>query len=187
MAENNEVPGPASQRVWDPLVRVLHWSLVVSVLLAWVTREGGGHWHEWAGYAALGVVALRFVWGWIGSARARFAGFVRGPSVTFSYARQVLAHREARHLGHNPLGGWMVVALLADVALTGLSGWLYTTDAYWGVKWVEEMHGAFANALLPLVALHVAGVIVTSQRHRENLVTAMIHGRKRPPSGRDVI
>lgn len=186
MSEIKDAQGPISQKVWDPLVRVLHWMLVLSVLAAWLTQEGGGRWHEWTGYVALGVVAVRFIWGWAGSARARFAAFVRGPAATLAYAQQVLLHREARYLGHNPLGGWMVVALLADVALTSLSGWLYTTDAYWGVKWVEEVHEAFANALLPLVALHVAGVIFTSWRHRENLVAAMVHGRKRQPAGDDV-
>jgi len=176
----------ANQKVWDPLVRVLHWTLVASVLLSWITRDGGGLWHEWTGYVALGVVAVRFIWGWTGPARARFAAFVRSPAATLGYAQRVLSHREPRHLGHNPLGGWMVVALLADVALTGLSGWLYTTDRFWGVEWVEELHEAFANALLPLVALHVAGVIFTSWRHRENLVAAMVHGRKRPPVADDV-
>jgi cytochrome b len=91
-----------------------------------------------------------------------------------------------RYLGHNPLGGWMVLALIAAVIVVGATGWLYTTDAYWGEAWLEDLHDASAKALLALVALHVAGVIATSLLHRENLVAAMIHGRKLPPRQTDV-
>ena len=76
----------------------------------------------------------------------------------------------------------MVVLLLAAVALTVASGWLYTTDEFWGVQWIEVLHGASSDALLALATLHVAGVLFTSARQRENLVAAMIHGRKRAAS-----
>jgi cytochrome b len=166
-------------RVWDPLVRVGHWLLVLSVIVAWLTRHGGGRWHEWIGYLSLTVVAVRFVWGWTGSQHARFADFVRSPRATWQYLCQMLRRREPRHLGHNPLGGWMTVILLLTVALVGLSGWLYTTDRFWGVEWVERLHSTLADALLALAAVHVAGAIYASFRHRENLVAAMVHGRKR--------
>jgi cytochrome b len=168
------------QNVWDPVVRIGHWLLVSSVAGAWLTR-GPGDWHVRIGYVALAVVAVRLVWGWIGPARARFREFVSSPAVTLLYARQVLAGTERRHLGHNPLGGWMIVALLLDVALVGVTGWMFTTDRYWGVQWVERLHELLADALLVLVALHVSGVLYASWRHRENLVAAMIHGRKRGP------
>ncbi|MSO89462.1 MAG: cytochrome B [Rhodospirillaceae bacterium] len=167
-------------RVWDPLVRLGHWALVASVAAAWLTRHGGGLWHEWIGYAALAIVGLRILWGWVGSPYARFAQFVRAPSATLTYARAMLARTEPRYLGHNPPGGWMILALLAAVIAVGLSGWLYTTDTYWGVEWVERLHDTLADILLILVAVHVGGVIFASRRHRENLVAAMIHGRKRP-------
>lgn len=173
-------------RVWDPLVRAGHWLLACSVALAWFTREGGGRWHEWLGYVALAVVALRLVWGFTGPRHARFTRFVRGPSATLDYARQVIARREPRHVGHNPLGAWMIVALLATVALAGASGWLYTADAYWGIAWVEETHAFFSDALLVLVAVHVCGALFASLRHGENLVAAMWHGRKRVPGPGDV-
>ena len=166
-------------RVWDAAVRILHWSLVLSVAAAWLTRHSRGSWHEWLGYAALAVVAARLAWGFAGAGYARFSDFVRPASVTAAYARDVLAHREARFLGHNPLGGWMVVALLALVALVGATGWLYTTDRYWGVEWVEELHETLSDVLFAFVGLHIAGVVFTSVRHRENLVAAMLHGRKR--------
>ena len=173
--------------VWDPVVRILHWALAASIAAAWFTRHGGGVWHEWIGYVSLLIVALRLAWGWAGPRYARFGQFVRTPVATLRYAGHMLTGREPRHIGHNPLGGWMVVALLLIAALAGLSGWLYTTDAYWGAEWLENLHEALSIFLLVLVALHVAGVAVASWRHRENLVGAMLHGRKRPPSGDDVI
>ena len=173
-------------RVWDPLVRFGHWTLAVSIAAAWLTREGWGARHEWIGYAALLLVAVRVVWGWAGPRYARFAQFVHGPSNTLRYAGRVLRANEPRHVGHNPLGAWMTVALLATTALTGASGWIYTTDQYWGDERVEDLHEALAIFLLVLVPLHVAGVVAASLRHRENLVGAMIHGRKRPPEGDDI-
>ena len=173
--------------VWDPVVRVLHWALAISIAAAWFTRHGGGVWHEWIGYASLLIVALRVAWGWIGPRYARFGHFVHGPSATLRYACRMFARREVRHIGHNPLGGWMILALLSVAALASSSGWLYTTDAFWGAEWLENLHEALAIFLLVLVVLHVAGVIAASLRHRENLVAAMIYGRKRPARGDDVI
>ena len=165
--------------VWDLFVRVLHWSLVLTVAAAWLTRHSPGGWHEWLGYATLAIVAMRTIWGFIASGHARFASFVRPASLTFAYARTVFARQETRFVGHNPLGGWMVIALLSMVALVGFTGWLYTTDRYWGVAWVEELHETLSNILFAFVALHILGVVFTSARHRENLVAAMLHGRKR--------
>lgn len=172
---------PPGQRiaVWDPLVRIGHWGLVACVAFAWLTRTGGHDWHERLGYGALAIVALRVVWGFIGPRSARFSAFVHSPVSTLAYAWLMLAAREPRHVGHNPLGGWMILALLFTVAAVGLSGWLYTTDTYWGVEWVADLHEALSDLLLGLIALHLAGVALASYRHRENLVAAMLHGRKR--------
>jgi len=168
----------ATRTVWDPLVRVLHWSLVAGIAIAWFTDHGPAKLHDGAGYAVLIVIAVRLVWGIAGPDAARFRSFVRGPSATLDYAKAVARGTEARHLGHNPLGAWMIVALLLCAAAAGVSGWLLTTDAFWGIAWMEAVHDAFANMLLGLIALHVTGVIFPSFRQRENLVRAMIDGRK---------
>jgi cytochrome b len=176
----------ASYPVWDPLVRILHWTLALSIALAWFTRTGFGRWHEWVGYASLVVIGVRLAWGAAGPPYARFVQFVRGPSAGLQYALLALRGRAPRYLGHNPLGGWMVLALITTTIAVGVTGWLYTTDAYWGEAWLETLHDACAKLLLALVALHVAGVIATSVLHRENLVRAMIHGRKFPPRQTDI-
>lgn len=172
--------------VWDRLVRLLHWTLVAAIAAAWITTETSTTWHEGVGYVAAGVVALRIVWGFVGPRRARFADFVRAPGAVIRYATDVLGHREARHVGHNPLGGWMTLLLLACIAGTCVTGWLFTTDAFWGEAWVSALHEALAWILVVLIALHVAGVVHASIRQKENLVRAMIRGTKREARGSDV-
>jgi cytochrome b len=173
--------------VWDRPVRLLHWLLVAAVAAAWLTTLGMLRWHEPVGYLAAAVVLARVGWGFAGNRHARFSGFLRGPAATRDYAARVLARSEPRYLGHNPLGGWMVLALLAAVAALGVTGWLYSaTDMFWGEAWLERLHAALAWLLLALIALHVAGVAFTSLRHGENLVRAMVDGAKQPPRPGDV-
>ena len=178
-------PAP-TVRVWDRVVRVLHWALVAAVVLSAITAFAPIDAHQPAGYAALAIVLLRVLWGGMGSRHARFTAFVRGPGATWRYVRALLCRHAPRHLGHNPLGAWMVVALIACVSALALTGWLYTTDAFWGSEVVEDLHRACAWLLLGLVVAHVAGVIFTSLRQRENLVAAMWSGRKRAPREYDI-
>jgi cytochrome b len=168
----------ATQPVWSLGVRLLHWTLALSMIGSFVTHENGGALHENLGYIALAAASLRVVLGFTASGFWRFSQFVKGFKATLSYAKDVFNKRELRYLGHNPLGGWMVVALLTDAILTSFTGWLFTTDRFWGVNWVEELHGVLGKALLPLLFLHIAGAIFTSFRHKENLVASMLHGRK---------
>jgi cytochrome b len=178
--------GSSPVRVWDRVVRLLHWSLVLAVAASALGLVALFGLHQPAGYVALVAVLLRAAWGWRGSGHARFAQFVRGPRATLRYAREVLGHRERRHLGHNPLGGWMALALMLCVIGLAATGWLYTTDAWWGDATVERVHRGLAWAMLGLVVVHLAGVIFTSLRHRENLAASMCDGDKRAPSGNDI-
>lgn len=175
---NTARSAPVLRPVWSPLLRVLHWTLAGAMITSFASHEGGGWIHEWTGYLALAAACLRVAMGFVASGYWRFAQFVRGIKATQAYAVAIWRRREPHFLGHNPLGGWMVVALLADAVATGVTGWLYTTDRFWGMEWLEELHGALGHLLLPLLALHVAGVVFTSLRQRENLVGAMWHGRK---------
>ncbi|MEO6352241.1 MAG: cytochrome b/b6 domain-containing protein [Burkholderiaceae bacterium] len=165
-------------KVWDPFVRVFHWSLVASFLGAYLLGDESAAWHQNLGYAALGLVAARILWGFVGSRYARFSSFVPSAPKLANYVKDVLARREARSLGHNPLGGVMILALLLAVATIGTTGWMMSLDSFFGIEWVEDLHKSVANLTLALVGLHVAGVIFSSVRHQENLVKAMITGRK---------
>jgi cytochrome b len=173
--------------VWSRFVRLFHWALVATVAGAWLTTAFGRRWHEPIGWAMVALLVLRLVWGIAGSERAaRFAAFVRGPAAVWSYARAVLRQRAPRYLGHNPLGGWMVLALLLTLAAIAITGWLMTTDMFWGSETMETLHEALAEGGLGLVAVHVAGVIHTSGQQRESLVRAMWTGRKRAPGPDDI-
>ena len=180
-------------RVWDVLVRVLHWTLAGAVATCWIS----GHWppnhfdawHHTAGYVAAAAVTLRLVWGFTAGPNARYARlaqFVRGPRAVLAHARAMRAGREPRYIGHNPLGGWMVLALWTVAASAALTGWLYTTDWLWGYEWLSDLHAALAWVIATLVVGHLGGVVVTSWRHRENLVGAMFSGAKRAPDGDDI-
>jgi len=172
--------------VWDRFVRLFHWTLALSFALAWLSAQSFEALHVWAGYAAAALVALRIVWGFAGAGYARFSQFVHRPSTVFSYLRDVASGREARFVGHNPAGGAMILALLGGLIASAFTGWMLTTDALWGVLWAQRLHSLVAHGLLLLVLGHLAGVALASFRHRENLVRAMIAGRKRAPEAGDV-
>lgn len=153
---------------------------------AWWTGDQIGAIHEYLGYAAAALLAARVTWGFAGRGHARFASFVTGWAQTRAYARGVFSGRHLRYLGHNPLGGWMIVWLLSLVAALVLTGWLYTTDWLWGYAWLANLHAGLGWLLLASVLVHVAGVVVMSAAQRENLVAAMFTGTKRPPAGDDI-
>jgi cytochrome b len=161
-------------------VRVFHWLLVVFFALAWYS---GGIWdnpHLAAGYIVAALIVARIIWGFIGTRYARFADFFYSPQTIFRYVVAMLRLRAPRYLGHNPAGGAMVLLLLATLVVLCTTGILMTTDAFWGVQWVDDLHNYASNFALILVGMHVAGVIMSSVEHRENLVRAMITGYKRP-------
>jgi cytochrome b len=160
---------PVTAKVWDPFIRFFHWSLVILFALAWLTEDRQAL-HRPIGYAILALVILRTVWGFIGSKHARFSDSVWSPRATLEYARGLLAGTAPRVLGHNPLAGVMILALLAMLLATGASGWLMTTGSFGSTGWLEELHEALATLTLALVGLHVLAVLVMSAVHGENLV-----------------
>jgi cytochrome b len=165
--------------VWDWPVRVGHWLLVGAFALAWLTGDSE-EWrlaHAFAGGTVIGVVLFRLLWGIVGTRHARFASFTRGPGSVHGYLRGLLAGRPAHTTGHNPAGGWAIVALLVLGLLAGASGWLVYQDI--GGHWLEELHEGLAKAMLALAVVHVAGVIVGSRLHGENLALAMLTGYKK--------
>ncbi len=174
------IPGqPAEIRVWDSFVRVFHWSLVLSFAIVWLSANSREALHDWAGYAAGALILARATWGVLGTGYARFGQFVRSPRMVLAYLAAVARGSEARYVGHNPAGGAMVIALMLAMAATAATGWLLTTDAFWGDTQMQHIHSLAAHGLLLLVCVHLGGVALTSFRQRENLVAAMVSGRKR--------
>ncbi|MGD2055966.1 MAG: cytochrome b/b6 domain-containing protein [Gammaproteobacteria bacterium] len=178
-------------KVWDPLVRIFHWSLVLGFTIAYVSGEEFPGLHIYSGYAVFGLLLLRLVWGVIGTRHARFSDFVYRPAVIAAFLRDTLLLRARRYLGHNPAGGAMILLMLVTLVLTAVSG-IAVTGIESGSgplavlagsselleEVVEELHEFMANLMVLLVVVHVAGVIAESVIHRESLVKAMVTGRK---------
>jgi cytochrome b len=193
-------------RVWDPLVRLFHWSLVIAFATAFVTGDENETVHAYAGYAVAALVVFRVIWGFVGTKHARFSNFIYGPGTGLAYLKGLLSRKPAHYLSHNPLGGWMVAALLLSLAATCWTG----LEAYGakgkgplagamlnvvpqahadedaeadggGDEFWEELHEGCADFTLLLVLLHLAGVIAGSILHRENLVRTMVTGWKDAP------
>lgn len=175
-------PATRAVRVWDPLVRITHWTIAAAVVLNALIVDDDSLAHVWIGYAALGVLALRLVWGVIGPRHARFSAFPPSFGAALAHVSDTLAGRSKPHLSHNPLGALMAYALWGLLLVVSLSGVALETDAFWGMEAVEEVHEVAANLLLVLAALHVAGVAVESRLSHVNLVRAMIDGVKRMPA-----
>jgi cytochrome b len=169
--------------VWDLPTRLFHWLLAAMFAGAWLTAESE-RWrdlHVVLGYTFAGLIAFRLLWGLVGSRYARFSSFVKGRSAVAKYLRSLLGRSPEHHVGHNPAGGWAVLALLGLGLATALSGFMTYNDL--GGHFMEELHEAAAGAMLALVVVHIAAVVLSSLLHRENLVVAMITGFKRglPP------
>jgi len=179
-------------KVWDPLVRIFHWTLVFSFAVAYITEDEWINLHTLAGYTIGGLLLFRIIWGVIGTRYARFSSFIFSRKEIVSYLKDIVAFRPKHYLGHNPAGGAMVIALLLSLTgavVTGMS--LYGASEYSGPLadfWagssqftgdvLEEMHEFFANFTLLLVIAHVAGVVLASFQHGENLVRSMFTGLK---------
>lgn len=169
--------------VWDFPVRIFHWALVASFAGAWLTAESE-RWrdiHIACGYSLAGLIIFRLLWGFVGTRHARFSDFVRGPVAVWNYLHSLLTRTPQAYAGHNPAGALAILVLLALGLLTAASGWFLEADL--GGNWLEEAHELAASIMLAIVGVHVAGVLVSSMLHRENLVAGMITGRK--PCRRD--
>lgn len=164
--------------VWDVPTRVFHWLLAVAFAGAFLTAESEA-WrdvHVLLGYTVLGLIGFRILWGFVGTRYARFRSFAFSPSQTLTYLKSLLGRSPRHYLGHNPAGSWVIYGLLALGLASGISGYAVYNEI--GGEWLEELHEAAANSMLALVGVHIAGVLVSSLLHRENLVRAMISGYK---------
>ncbi|MCK4710820.1 MAG: cytochrome b/b6 domain-containing protein [Gammaproteobacteria bacterium] len=201
-------------KVWDPLVRVFHWSLVLFFVISYVTGEDESSLHIYAGYIVLGLITFRVLWGIVGTKYARFSDFIYSPKEIIIYTKSFLNRSPKHYLGHNPLGGLMVLALLLTLFVVTVSGLkLYAVEEGLGPlagdgvtlissayadsdddhddeyehgesgeddeeEFWEEIHEGSTNFMLFLIFLHISGVLVSGRMHKENLVKAMITGKK---------
>lgn len=193
---NGEPPAHRKHRtlVWDLPLRLFHWALVLLVVSQVVTAWIGGNaleYHALGGYAILALLLFRMAWGFLGGTHARFADFVRGPAAVLSYAKSLVAGAPAEHRGHNPLGGWSVLAMLASLLVQASTGLFANDDVMMEGPLAKHVSGRFSeiatavhdvNAviLLSLVALHVLAVLFYLFGKKRNLVAPMITGRRGP-------
>jgi len=164
--------------VWDAPVRVFHWLLVLSFAGAYLTAESE-RWrlvHVTLGYTLAGLLAFRLLWGVAGTRHARFTNFVRGPAAVMQYMRTMLSGAPAHFTGHNPAGAVAIVLMLAAGLVIAVTGWATYNEV--GGEWLSELHEGAANFMLAVVVVHIAGVVLASRLHRENLARSMVTGRK---------
>ncbi|HRD49908.1 MAG: cytochrome b/b6 domain-containing protein [Candidatus Competibacter sp.] len=194
MTENNETLHPV--KVWDLPTRIFHWTLVALMIAQWLTAENSStmDYHIWGGYAVLTLVLFRLIWGVVGSETARFNAFVRGPGAALDYVKALLRGETPLYLGHNPMGGWSIVAMLIlllvqagtglfandDILIEGpLSSWVSKSVS----DWLTTIHKLNFNLLLAVIAVHISAVLFYLLVKRENLIHPMLSGRKHLSSG----
>ncbi|WP_257168502.1 cytochrome b/b6 domain-containing protein [Bradyrhizobium sp. SRS-191] len=164
--------------VWDLPLRLWHWLLAVLVLVAWITPNVYDGLHRLAGYAILGLLAFRLIWGVLGTRHSRFRSLRARLRATPSYLWNLRRGKTGRYLGLNPAGTAMQLALLLVLIVSAVTGAMQVTVRFFGVWWVEDTHEVTSYLLIPLVVLHVLGVVLVSRLQRENLARAMLTGRK---------
>lgn len=202
-------------RVWDPLIRIFHWGLVLAFSIAYLTGDEENSLHIYSGYAVLGLITFRVLWGVVGTRYARFSNFVHAPKTLMQYLQGLLTGKPKHYTGHNPAGGWMMVAMLLTLFIVTVSGLkVYAIEEGLGPlaggtpalsvisaayadddsdderggkehgdgeeaeEFWEELHEVSSNFMLLLIFLHITGVIVSGRFHNENLVKAMLTGKK---------
>jgi cytochrome b len=172
--------------VWDVPTRAFHWLLAGSFVGAFLTAESERFRdiHVLLGYTMLALIGFRIVWGLIGTRYARFSSFAFRPSRLVAYLKSLLTGSPQHYVGHNPAGSWVIYGLLLLGLISGGTG--YATYNEIGGEWLEELHEAVANTMLLLVGVHVAGVLVSSLLHRENLIRSMLNGYKLGEAGQGV-
>ena len=185
----NNLP-PDSIKVWDPLIRIFHWSLVLAFMVAYITEDDWITLHVAAGDLIALLLIFRIIWGVIGTRYARFTQFVKSPSAVIEHLKGMAQFKVSHYLGHNPAAAAMVVALLISLMMLCFSGYVLIATENQGVlagtffagfnsHWMEDVHEFFAHFTLLLVFAHIAGVIISSFMEQENLPRAMLVGFKK--------
>lgn len=175
----------AGVRLWDPLLRVCHWSFAAVFLANYFFNEVGDDWHQWLGYYACGCLAVRCAWGFVGPRSARWADFWPTLERLRTHGRALWRGEPCHRMGHTPIGALVMVLMMTGIASLGLTGWMMLeVDALWGAEWLETLHSWLADGLLALVCVHLLAALVESVRLRENLPWSMVTGRRKSTEDR---
>ncbi len=166
--------------LWDPVVRLFHWSLVICFVADYWFTEEGDDWHNWLGYYAVGWLVVRLLWGFIGPTSARWSDFWPTPASLRAHASTLVQRKPYHRLGHSPIGALVMILMMLLMLGLGVTGFLMEeVDYFWGEDLPRDIHEFFANALLALACVHVLAALVESLRLKENLPLSMITGRRR--------
>ncbi len=176
--------------VWDLPLPLFHWLLVLSMIASYTTAKLGFDWMQWhfyLGYWTIGLVVFRILWGFFGPRHARFSSFIHKPSSVWLYMKNMFSRTSARSIGHNPVGGLMVLLMLVLVGVQATTGLFTTDDVVWSGPYypsvssstastLSTIHNANFNIILGAVGLHIAAILFYGLYKRQNLVVPMLHG-----------
>ena len=167
-------------KLWDPLIRLFHWSIVFIFIANYFFNEAGDDWHQWLGYIAVAWLIVRFAWGFIGKGAARWSDFFPARASVMLHITSLLRNEPYHRMGHSPLGATVMILMMICFLLLGVTGFMMEeVDYFWGVEWLETCHQWIADSLLVLAILHIAAALIESYRLKENLPLSMVTGKRR--------
>lgn len=170
----------STEKLWDPLVRLFHWSIAFIFIANYFFNEAGDDWHQWLGYSAVAWLLVRFFWGFFGKGAARWSDFFpTGPRLA-RHIKALVNKQDYHRLGHSPLGALVMIFMMVCMLLLGVTGYMMEEiDYFWGVDWVETTHDWIADTLMALVIIHISAALFESYRLKENLPLSMVTGKRR--------
>lgn len=169
-----------TEKLWDPLVRLFHWSIAFIFIANYFVNEAGDDWHQWLGYAAFAWIVVRFFWGFLGKGAARWSDFFPTSTSLSTHVGALVSGKPYHRMGHSPLGALVMIIMMLCILFLGITGFMMQeVDYFWGVDWIESVHEWIAHSLLALVLVHICAALYESYRLKENLPLSMVTGKRR--------
>lgn len=169
-----------TEKLWDPLIRLFHWSIAGIFIANYFFNEAGDSWHQWLGYIAVAWLVVRFFWGFFGAGAARWADFFPTPARLKTHLSALVKGKSYHRMGHSPLGGLVMILMMLCILSLGITGFMMEEiDYFWGEDWVQNLHDWIASTLLALVLVHIFAALFESYRLKENLPLSMVTGNRR--------
>ena len=169
-----------TEKLWDPLIRLFHWSVAAIFVANYFINDAGDDWHQWLGYTAIFWLTIRFMWGFFGKGAALWSDFFPTRASLTAHVKSLIRGERYHRMGHSPFGGLIMILMMLCILLLGATGFMMEEINYfWGEDWVENLHSWIADALMALVSLHLFAALFESYRLKENLPLSMITGKRR--------